>query len=239
MKAGEPRFNDVALHAVTEPFWHQYAARRGGPGGPRTIPVAPTEFNPASSGRFSARRATPPRAMYYGSERPEGALWETLLREVVGRAGVAHIARERVTDARLVRVRPRRPLQLLDLRALPARTLAATPAVWDEIAEARQTRDYSLTHALAIELLAHAEARGAAADGALWVSKQDGQSLVYLLYAPPAQADDLEVVDGPQPLDDDDAGWDPIDRALALAGLTRFTATPALSEEPDAPEEPR
>jgi hypothetical protein len=239
MKAGEPRFRGLALHTVTEPFWHQYAARRAGPDGPRTIPVAPTEFNPASGGRFSARRATPARAMYYGSVRPEGALWETLLREVVGHAGVAHIARERVTDARLVRVRPRRPLQLLDLRALPARKIAATPAVLEEIAEARQTRDYSLTHALAVELLAHADAQGIVVDGALWVSKQDGESLVYLLYAPPAGADDLEVLADPQPLDDDAAGWEPIDRALALAGLERITATPDLSEEPGAPEEPR
>ena len=240
MQAGDaPRFGGVAVVEVTEPFWHQYPQRRAGPMGPRTVPVAPTEFNPASGGRFAARHATPPRAMYYGSPRPEGALWETVLREVVGHKGLAHVPLEALTDARLVCVTPRRPLRLLDLRALPSRSIAGTEAVWDEIAHARQTRDYPLTHALAIELLAFAEQHGTPVDGLLWVSKQDGQSLVYLLYAPPVDSHELSLVDGPLPLNDDAAGWEPIDAALALANLVRFTASVDLSDEPDTPEEPR
>lgn len=240
MPTGEAvRLKDLVVVEVAEPFWHHYSGRRAGLDALRTIPVGPTEFNPASGGRLAARHATPPRRMYYGSVSPSGALWETLLRDVLGEAGMAAIAREQVAHARLVRVQPTRPLHLIDLRPLAARSIAATPAVLEEIAEVRQTSHYAPTHALAAELLACADAQQIAVDGVLWVSKQDGQSLVYLLYAPPTDEGELAVIEGPIALDDDAAGWAPIDAALALANLTRVTASDDLSEEPAGAQEPR
>lgn len=193
------------LRAGTK-LWHVYKK-----------PYAANAFNPASENRFAARRANPPRAMYYAGATPEVAMWETALRDVIADSdGCTVVYPQQLAGRMLARVQTTTAVQLIDL-AMPRLRLHvgtnAELAAWQEL---QRTTDYDQTHRAAEAVLAQTTSIGALK----WVSKQAGSGAAYVFFAPP-QGQAAFAVLRKYPLDEP-KGWPWVDRALRQAGIQRI-----------------
>jgi len=225
-------------------WWHCHPHRVD----PVTLDIRYPEdaFNPESNVRFSARDAKPSRAMWYGAQSATAALWETLLRDVIGddRGGVV-LPRSTFAGLRLTAMRTRRELLLLELLPAPLRRLAESREAADNWLALTQTPSHIATHAATWNLLEQAARAGVALDGLLWNSRQAGTAqqrpVVGVLYEPPASARDLVIDPTITPVDlTDPDGEALIAAALAEAGLWRYQDDlDAIADEPDSPVEPK
>lgn len=186
-------------------LWHVYAE-----------PYAPTAFNPATRARYSAREATPARAMYYAGTAPACALWETVLRDVVPVSPDEPITLPPLDGLHIARVSLTTTCPILDLRAPAIRWLTgADEAKRERLQASTHTPVYSTTHALAIELLTvFPDAHGLG-----WYSRQIGAESAFVLYSPP-QSPALLAEHETFPLSKP-AGLAMIDDALRYARLVR------------------
>jgi hypothetical protein len=214
-----PTFVDLLVTSHRPALFHQYLEVL--PNGTR---IAPTQFNPATAARFSGITAAPPRAMFYAGDSRACAMWECPpLRDLVG-PKVA-LSRRQLTNRRVVELELQRDLKLVDLDIMTQRRMMSGKSDIDLLEELKQTTAHGRTHAAAAAILALAHARGVALDGLTWRSKQHGTGAVYLLYSPPANETDFNVVPGSEiALDEPAQGWPVIDAALAEAGMRRMTA---------------
>jgi hypothetical protein len=201
--AGDP-YDPV--NAGTE-LWHVYKE-----------PYSPTSFNPYANGRFAAREASPPRAMLYAGDTSDGALWETVLRDVVPQEGPPQgVEVPPVTGYHIARLRLKRDSVILNLGRLAVRWIAGCDLkLRDRLTVLTTVPKYTATHKEAAKLLAALPRT----TGLLWPSKQTGEDGVYVFYEPPLFSDDFAPVET-IPLDSP-AGTLLIDRALARACMHRL-----------------
>lgn len=225
-------------------FWHCHEYRVDPPSGALQWPA--DSFNPQSKVRFSAKDSTPPRAMWYGAQFPTAAVWETLLRQVIGdEQGGVVLPRKNFAGWRLTAMRNLREFQMLPLFSTSLRALATTPDARQTWLSWTQIPDHPPTHAPANGLLAEADAAGVPLDGLVWHSHQAGSYLrhpvVGVLYAPRASSADLVIDPAMEAVDLDDPvrGDALIAAALHEAGLWRYPDDlDAIADEPSTPVEP-
>jgi hypothetical protein len=187
---------------------------------------SPTSFNPHANGRFAARTATPARAMLYAGESAAGALWETVLRDVVPQAAPPHdVELPPLNGYQIARLRLLRDADLLDLGRLGVRWIAgADLKLRDRITMLTTVPKYTATHHEAARLLTALPRAGCLQ----WPSKQTGAEIAYVFYEPPLSAKHFAAVET-IPLDSP-AGEQLIDQALARAGMRRLNSRALATE---------
>ncbi len=193
-------------------YWHLYRE-----------PYGATAANPRSRARFAlVDAAADPHAMFYLATTFDGALWETLLRDVepdaAGRVRleVAALAGWRAIELTLVHPHA----ALLDLTQ-PARRhlfpLGSAPCL--AVDALLRTPDHGATHPEARALRAALKHYGIDTMPALrWTSRQHSASEVYLLFEPPMQSAWFAAASAPVALDTL-AGYALIETKLALHGF--------------------
>jgi hypothetical protein len=178
-------------------------------------------FNPLSENRFAARRASPPRAMYYAGDTPEVAIWETILRDVVADIdGCATIYANQLDGRVLARVRTTAETRIVDLSMPRLRAHSADKgelSIWQEL---QRTGAYQETHRAAQALLTETPAIGALK----WISKQAGSGAAFVFYEPPTGPSLFYTVKEHRL--EGSRRWYWIDRALKQAGIRRIETAP-------------
>lgn len=200
-------------------------------------PWGPLDANPASKARFALRDDA--HGMFYVSDRPEGALWEALLRYVVPRPGEdVELPTAKLTNQRLATVQLHNP-NVGVVRLYPP---AVHHLFGDEhhphskaIIDFLSSTQHAPTHTEAAAMLAGLRALDPPIEYMPilhWKSKQFPDANVYLAYDPPLNADDWSVVEDVAL--DSRVGHIMIHDALEREGFrwTQLTA-PSDSELPD------
>jgi len=166
---------------AADPLWHVYKE-----------PHAPTAFNPNSNGRFSARTAATPRAMFYAGSSADCALWETLLRDVVPMSDRSrYVQLPPAAGYSLAQVRLRRDVPILDLSPLKLRGAVFDRDWRDRLLMLTTVPKYAATHKAAVQLLDAAPKTS----GLSWRSRQTGEELAYVFYGPPVSNADIELIE--------------------------------------------
>lgn len=225
MPGGSPWLARAPVLGVVPPgrYWHLYRE-----------PYGARSANPKSRTRFALVDPKDPHAMFFVSDTFDGALWETLLRDVepdaAGRVRLeaAQLAGWRAVELDLVFPHA----ALMDFTDPARRTLFAKgskPCLALDVL--LKTPKHATTHPHAQALRAELAAHGIATMPALkWVSRQHSDSRVYLFYAPPMQSEWFTLAATPIALDTG-AGHRLIDDRLARHGFAwvpgETTATPA------------
>ena len=163
--------------------------------------------------------------MLYASVSSDGALWETLLRNIVPEAAPPHeVVLAPTTGQRIARLRLTRDVPLLSLSPLSLRWLIANPDRRDRIGLLTRTPKYSATHSEAGRLLGDYPR----AAGLCWMSRQTETDRVYVFYHPPMAVSDFVALESIAL--DSRRGWQLIDQALARAGMHRLDASALAAE---------
>jgi hypothetical protein len=205
-------------------LWHVYKE-----------PYAATRFNPFANGRFAARKASPPRAMFYAGETSDCALWETVLRDVFPHARPPHpVDLPPLAGYHITRVRLKGDVEILDLGRLGVRWIARDDLKRrDRITALTTVPKYTATHKEAEKLLADFPR----AAGLLWPSKQTGEDGAYLFYDPPLSSGDFEAIESVRL--ESPAGMSLVDHALARAGMRRLDSAALVAQlEAEIPLDP-
>jgi hypothetical protein len=199
-------------------LWHVYKE-----------PYAPTSFNSFANGRFAARTADPPRAMFYAGETSDCALWETVLRDVFPQSRPPHgVELPPLSGYHIARVRLMSDVEILDLGRAGVRWIAGDDLKRrDRITVLTAVPKYTATHSEAAKLLSDFPRTA----GLLRPSKQIGKDGAFLFYDPPVICDDFEPIESI--VLDSAAGMGLIDQALARAGMRRLDSA-ALAAQFDA-----
>lgn len=195
-------------------YWDAY--------GPRTP-------HPHPDGRMALMQDVPSgnvgRGGLFLATTPDGACWETLLRDLQPRNGHIYLPRAALIGRSLVQLRARVDVPLVDLTWPARRNLfvdrdatsqADVNALWKLILE---SPDHTQSHHAAAELAALATDLGLLFAGATWLSAQDQGAKVHLLYAPPYDPASWDVIGDPIALPSA-AGIAAMRHAAAVAHMT-------------------
>lgn len=204
-------------------LWHVYNRSYG--------PLAP---NPESTARMALVGT---HAMFYAADTIDGALWESVLRNVHVNKGQATILPAYLDGFSLISFRARRTdLPLLELGQPGLRRLFPDPDSRPAQAVADLLRDpvHKNTHADAQALHIDLATVGITEMPTLaWPSRMHNAGTVYLAYAPPMIEDWWEIDSLPIPLDTPGGGHPVIDEVLVRQGFTR--ALPIALRDRQAP----
>ncbi|HJU39634.1 MAG TPA: RES domain-containing protein [Tahibacter sp.] len=214
------------------PVWHvhQWDAATG--------KFGPTSFNPFASGRFAARLARRPRAMYYAGSTPSVALWETVLRDVEPQGSQREVRLDvsLLKGTRLSPVFSRKAMSVLELFPLSLRRQAGHP-LGEEWLELTTTGKHAYTHGPTASLLNHLEESFPAliVDGFVWESRQCGTARehpkAYVFFDPPCGASSFDAWAHCAPLMLDSAsGRRYLERAVDDAGMRLVVVDDALDD---------
>lgn len=164
-------------------------------------PLAP---HPHPTGRMARVQDVPPSNVGFGglylATSAGGACWEVMLRDATARDGKIYMARSELVGRSLVKLRPLVSVPLVDLRLPGRRALfdgrdasswTRVNTLWRLILD---SPDHTQSHHAAAELADLASRLGMAFVGCTWLSAQHQGSSVHLLYDPPYDKTDWEVV---------------------------------------------
>jgi len=170
-------FHNIELSKAAPGFyWHVYPEK-----------FEANAANPASNARLAWRDGK--HGMFYTGETPAVALWETVLRNASIVEGWVTTPREHLEGKMLARLELLTSVDVLDLRPPHRRALVTAEtyleAEWQHMLT---TPDHASTHAFTARAMAQLAAAGHANGAAVrWYSRQAGDGVATLFYAPPMQ----------------------------------------------------
>jgi hypothetical protein len=222
-------FHNIQLSMASPGFyWHVY---------PRNFEA--NAANPASNARLAWRDGK--HAMFYTGETPAVALWETVLRNASIVDGWVTTPREHLEGRMLVRLELMASVDVLDLRPPHRRALVTAETDLEvEWQHMLTTPDHASTHAFTTRAMAQLAAAGHVDGAAMrWYSRQAGNGVATLFYAPPMQSSWWKVDPAQIYALDSPEGEKQICLALEPQGL-RWSSPPGGADfkpgpDPDAP----
>lgn len=217
-----PRISSSSLPAPPDPFDIAYNVEIWSADKPilrvHHSEFGATEFNPGrGEGRFHpfADRAGKTVPTIYGSNTFEGALSETVFRNVPVSAPEKSVAQSALMPMLVCTLRTTRPLRLVQLRGFGLKKCRLTRA---QIIDS-ESDQYAATRAWAAAFHDAADD----VDGLIWMSRQHDSSEAIVLFGTRVQRHELEVIAPPRSLYPPSPGYLDVQAAAEAAGITVAT----------------